>query len=110
MMEIGRREAKLSSLVWMEMEKEEGWLPWWKKIFPDNLCRFEHYGFVDDDGEVTTGEMVEQWAGGHKNYRFEEENGHTALTVEIDSVEVYLEYFQDKYPKTLEKLKEISER
>jgi hypothetical protein len=77
---------------------------------PGRFVSAKHYGFLDGDQEITTGEMVEKWAGGHENYRFEEENGVTTVTVEIDMVDDHVDYFQNTYPKALEKLKEISEK
>ena len=77
---------------------------------PASFVSILHYGFLDGDQEITTGELVEQWAGGHENYRFEEENGVTHLTVEIDMVEDHMEFFQNAYPKALAKLKEIAEK
>lgn len=69
-----------------------------------------HYGFLDGDTEVTTGEQVEKWAGGHENYSYHENNGTTTVTVEMDSIDEYLDYFNNTYPAALDKLKEISER
>lgn len=69
-----------------------------------------HYGFLDGDNEITTGEQVEKWAGGHENYSFQENNGVTTVTVEMDTIDEYLDYFKNKYPTALDKLKEISER
>jgi hypothetical protein len=77
---------------------------------PGKFVSIRHDGFLDGDQEISTGEMVEQWAGGHENYRFEEENGMTTVTVELDTVEDYVGFFEDKYPKALEKLKEIAEK
>lgn len=69
----------------------------------------KHLGFLDGDIEVTTGEQVEKWAGGQENYTFSEINGITRVTVEMDTIEEYLDYFNDTYPAALDKLKEISE-
>lgn len=77
---------------------------------PANFVSLRHYGFLVGDDEVTTGEEVEKWAGGHENYSFEENNGITTLTVEMDTIEEYLDYFNTTYPKALDKLKEISEK
>ncbi len=77
---------------------------------PAKFVSIRHYGFLDGDKEITTGEQVEKWAGGHENYRYEENDGITKVTVELDSVDDHLDYFNDKYPKALEKLKEISEK
>ena len=77
---------------------------------PAEFVSIRHYGFLDGDTEITTGEQVEKWAGGHENYSFQENNGVTTVTVEMDSVDEYLDYFNNTYPKALDKLKEISEK
>lgn len=69
-----------------------------------------HYGFLDGDQEITTGEQVEKWAGGHENYGFEEKDGITTVTVEMDTIDDYLDYFNNTYPEALKKLKELAER
>ncbi len=70
----------------------------------------KHYGFLDGEKEITSGEQVEKWAGGYENYSFNENNGITSVTVDIDAIEEYLNFFNDNYPIALEKLKEISEQ
>ena len=77
---------------------------------PSNFISIRHYGFLDGDTEITTGEQVEKWAGGHENYSYEESNGITTVTVDIDTIDEYVDYFNNTYPKALDKLKEISER
>lgn len=76
---------------------------------PAKFVSLRHYGFLDGENEITTGEQVEKWAGGHENYSYQENNGTTTVTVEIDAIDEYLDFFNDKYPKALDKLKEISE-
>ena len=65
---------------------------------------------IDGDLEITTGEKVEKWAGGLENYTLEEKNGSTLLTIEIDIVEEYKDYFNETWPKALAKLKELVEK
>lgn len=77
---------------------------------PANFVSIRHYGFLDGDTEVTTGEQVEKWAGGHEDYSFNENSGITTVTVEMDALEEYLEFFNKTYPKALDRLKEISEQ
>ncbi len=77
---------------------------------PARFISIRHFGFLDGDTEITTGEQVEKWAGGHENYSFQESNGITTVTVDMDVVDEYLDYFNETYPKALEKLKEICER
>lgn len=77
---------------------------------PAQFVSIRHYGFLDGDTEVTTGEQVEKWTGGHENYSYQENNGVTTVTVDLDTVDEYLDYFKSTYPTALNKLKEISER
>lgn len=76
---------------------------------PSKFVSIQHYGILDGENEVTTGEQVEKWTGGHENYTFQEINGKTTVTVDIDVIEEYLNYFKNTYPKALDKLKEICE-
>lgn len=66
-----------------------------------------HIGFLEGDVEITSGEEVEKWTGGHENYTFEEHNGVTTVTVDIDVIEEYLPYFNEKYPAALELLNQV---
>ena len=75
-----------------------------------NFISIRHYGFLDGDIEITEGEQVEKWAGRHENYRFQENNGITTVIVEMDTIDDYLDYFNNTYPNALDKLKEISEQ
>ncbi|MDX2067921.1 MAG: hypothetical protein SFV55_05815 [Haliscomenobacter sp.] len=77
---------------------------------PAKFVSIRHYGFLDGDIEVTTGEQVEKWAGGHENYSYQENNGITSVTVDIDTLDEYLDYFNTIYPLALDKLKELSAR
>ena len=82
------------------------------KIVENQIAKFVsilHFGFLDGETEITSGEQVEKWAGGHENYSFQEINGVTTLTVDIDAIEDYLDFFNKTYPIALDKLKEISE-
>lgn len=77
---------------------------------PAQFVSIRHYGFLDGDLEITTGEQVEQWTGGHENYNFQETNGITTVTVEMDAVDDFVTYFNEKYPLALYRLQEISEK
>lgn len=77
---------------------------------PAKYVSILHYGFLDGENEVTTGEQVEKWAGGHENYTFQEIDSKTNLTVDIDTIDEYLDYFNNTYPIALDKLKELLER
>lgn len=76
---------------------------------PNRFVSIRHLGLLKGDQQITEGPEVEKWAGGLENYSFEESNGATMVNVEMDSVEDYVEYMNQTYPKALRKLKEICE-
>lgn len=77
---------------------------------PNKFVSTQHYGLVKGDKEITHGPEVEKWANGFENYTFEENNGSTTLTVDLDTTEDFVDYMMDSYPKALDKLKEICEK
>ena len=77
---------------------------------PNQFVSIQHYGLVKADKEITAGPEVEKWANGLENYTFEENNGVTTLTVNLDITEVFLDYMNETYPKALDKLKELCEK
>jgi hypothetical protein len=74
---------------------------------PNRFVSIQHYGLVKADKEITEGPEVEKWAGGFENYTFEESNGTTTVTVELDTTEDFLDYMNQTYPKALNALKEL---
>ncbi|MBK6446999.1 MAG: SRPBCC domain-containing protein [Bacteroidetes bacterium] len=77
---------------------------------PKRFVSIQHYGLYQADKEITEGPEVEKWANGVENYSFEENNGTTTLTVDLDTTEDFLDYMNETYPKALDKLKEICEK
>lgn len=77
---------------------------------PNKFVSIQHYGLLEDGKEVTTGPKVESWAGAMENYRFEPVQNGTLLSVEVDTNEEYIDHFNEAWPKSLEKLKEICEK
>lgn len=77
---------------------------------PNQFVSIQHYGLFKADKEITEGPDVEKWANGYENYTFEENNGTTTVTVELDTTEDFLGYMNQTYPKALAKLKEICEK
>lgn len=76
---------------------------------PNRLVSIQHYGLLKADQEITEGPEVEKWANGFENYTFEEINGTTTVTVDLDTTEDFVDYMNENYPKALNKLKEICE-
>lgn len=93
-----------------ENGKKGGMVSEIEEHLPSKFVSIRHYGFLDGDTEITTGEQVEKWAGGHENYSYQENNGVTTVTVDMDTIDEYSDYFNNTYPIALDKLKEISER
>ena len=77
---------------------------------PNRFVSIRHYGLLKADKEITEGPEVEKWAGGFENYSFEENNGITAVSVEVDATEDFVDYMNQTFPKALARLKEICEQ
>lgn len=76
---------------------------------PNQFVSIHHRGILDDDQEITTGEMVELWASGFENYTFEDLGNSSFVTIDVDIPEEYLEYMNSVWPKALARLKELAE-
>ena len=75
-----------------------------EKKVPNKQMTFKHLG------EIKNGvEEPKNWEGAKESYHLEEKNGITELDVELDSVGEFEQYFNDTFPKALNRLKEISE-
>jgi len=77
---------------------------------PNRFISIRHYGLLQANVEITDGPEVEKWANGFENYTFEENNGITKVTVDLDSAEDFVDYMNQTYPNALGKLKEICEK
>lgn len=76
----------------------------------NSFVSIQHYGLLKADKEITDGPEVEKWANGFENYSFDENNGTTFITVDLDTSEEFLDYMNQTFPKALNKLKEICEK
>ncbi len=77
---------------------------------PNQFVSIQHYGILKSGKEITEGPEVEQWANGFENYSFEENNGTTTVTVDLDTTEDFVAYMNENYPKALDKLKQLCEK
>lgn len=80
-----------------------------KENIPDKIVTIEHYGIYKNGDEILTGPEVEKWAGAIEEYTFREEQGSTIVTVEMTGLTEYRTYFEEQWPKALDKLKSICE-
>ena len=77
---------------------------------PNQFVSIQHYGLIKGSEEITTGPEVEKWANGLENYTFEESNGVTNVTIDLDTADEFEDYMNEFYPQALNKLKEICEQ
>ena len=79
------------------------------EYIPNSYVSIRHLGILDKGQEVLSGPTVEDWAGALENYSFTEIDGQTLLKVDVDTSDEYIDYFNEAWPKALQRLKEISE-
>jgi|LSQX01.2.fsa_nt_gb uncharacterized protein YndB with AHSA1/START domain len=77
---------------------------------PNKFVSILHLGIIMNGEEITEGHEVDDWAGAHENYTFENHDGNTLLKIDLDSNQMFKTYFSETYPKALEQLKSICEQ
>jgi len=102
--------AKMRFIGMDEQGKKGGMVSEIADLMPNRFVSIRHYGLVKGENEITEGPEVEKWANGYENYTFVENNGTTSFMVDLDIVEEFADYMNEKYPKALHKLKEICEQ
>jgi len=78
-------------------------------LIPNQFVSIRHYGLVQNDVEITTGQQVEKWANGFENYTFNEIDGATSVTVDLDTSKEFVDYMSKAFPNALKALKEFCE-
>lgn len=76
---------------------------------PYEYMSFKHLGVVKGGVEDTDSDEATQWSGAFENYTLKGVNGKTELTVDMDIVENYREYFLKTWPVALERVKALAE-
>lgn len=77
---------------------------------PGKFVSIKHLGLLKGDEEITSGPEVEGWGNAYENYTFEAVDEGTLLSVDVDGIKEYQEFFVNTWPIALNKLKEISEK
>lgn len=90
--------------------KEGGMVSRIAENIPNRFVSIEHLGILDGENEITSGPAVDGWAGALENYSFRQEDGKTIVSVAMDANQQFKSYFEQTWPKALQKLKEICER
>ena len=79
-----------------------------KKV-PGEFMSFKHMGVVRNGEEQHIDKETENWVGAKESYKLVSKNGGTELSVEMDMTDDFQKYFEDTFPKALEKVKELAE-
>ncbi len=93
-----------------ETGKDAGMVSRIKENRPHEFISIEHVGIMKDGIEDLTSDEARKFSPAHENYTLTEKDGGTEVSVDIDVAEEMTDFFQEAWPKGLEKLKEISER
>jgi uncharacterized protein YndB with AHSA1/START domain len=102
--------AKILFIGVSENGKQGGMVSRIKENIRNSFVSIEHLGVLDGDQEITEGAAVEGWAGALENYSFREDAGKTIVSVDMDANQEFKAYFEQTWPKALQKLKEICEQ
>lgn len=70
---------------------------------------FCHLGELKNYEEQPLNDDTMEWTGATEDYRIIQKENYCTLEVTIDTLENYLDYFKNHFPKGLEKVKEIAE-
>jgi uncharacterized protein YndB with AHSA1/START domain len=76
---------------------------------PFDIMSFNHMSEIKDFKELPITKEAESWSGSEERYDLTENNGITTVKVTVDIVEKFADFFNDAFPKALQKLKEIAE-
>ena len=73
---------------------------------PNEYLSIKHLGVVKDGIE----NYETEWSGAMENYTLRGLGNKTELTVDMETVKEYQEYFDKAWPQALEKVKQLSEK
>lgn len=72
---------------------------------PNQYLSIKHLGEIKDGKE----NLNQDWNGSLENYTLQEKNGQTELTIDMDISDEWKAYFEETWPKALNKVKELAE-
>ena len=76
---------------------------------PNEFMSIRHIGYIRAGVEDMDSEEVKSWTPAYENYTLKEVDDGTHLTVETDTFNDFVEYFNETWPKALVVVKEIAE-
>lgn len=78
-----------------------------EKLTPNEFLLLRHQADTQNTGER---QREKQWTGGAETYTLSVTDSHTTLAVAFDVPPELETYFNDTYPKALDKIKELAEQ
>ncbi|MBB6240278.1 hypothetical protein HDC90_004948 [Pedobacter sp. AK013] len=72
---------------------------------PNEFMSIKHVGEIKDGKEES-----HDWGESLENYTLKEKEGHTELTIDMGIIEKWKDYFNETWPKALDKVKELAEK
>lgn len=81
-----------------------------KRNIPNERMTIEHLGVVEGGIENFESKEANQWAGATEDYTLESVDEGTLLRIEMETIEEYKNFFEETWPKALEKVKELAEK
>ncbi|MYA78352.1 MAG: SRPBCC domain-containing protein [Gemmatimonadetes bacterium] len=76
---------------------------------PHEFMSIRHLGYIVNGVEDTESDEVKAWTPAFENYTLKDVEGGTYLTVETDTFNDYVEYFNETWPKGLDEIRRIAE-
>lgn len=76
---------------------------------PNEIITIEHLGILKNNVEDYKSEEAKKWSGSKETYRLESTGSAVKLTVEMDILDEYFDWFRETWEKALEKVKVLSE-
>jgi uncharacterized protein YndB with AHSA1/START domain len=77
-----------------------------ENLIPNQLLVLKHEADTQNSGKHS---RKDEWTGGTETYELKEENGFTSLIAKFDTPAEMINYFNNKYPKALERVKKLAE-
>ncbi len=100
-------ELKEGSVIQFLAENGYGVTSLVEKLVENESLILRHEADTQDRGKA---EREKQWTGGTESYVLTEQDGTTTLSVAFDVPDELEDYFNDAYPKALERVKLLAER
>ncbi len=80
-----------------------------EKKIPNQFMSIKHLGCLKNGTEDPGSESSKAWAGAFENYTLTPAGETTKLEIELDITDENKNYFEETWPKALEKVKQLAE-